>query len=233
MTFGRKALHCSRVSPGQKHATPQLPSALNIHRHLTGLSTAPPPSAFSLIELLAVVAILLIITTLYWGGKSGSREKQKQAVCSQNLEKLFISLEIYANEHVAKFPEKIGATNSAQVLDLLVPKYTADTSMFICPASKDAPLPGGQSIAPQQISYAYYMGRQSKDPQDALLTDKQINNLSKTQGQVAFSTTGKPPGDNHGKLGGNVLFCDGHADVSTPISAFSLVLTQGVVLLNP
>ncbi len=216
MTCGQKNLHCSKVDS-----------------NVPGFDLTLRPSAFSLIELLAVVAILLIITTLYWGGKSGSRDKQKQAVCSQNLERLFISLEIYGNEQAGKFPEKTGATNSAEALDLLVPKYTADTSMFICPASRDAPLPGGESIARHQISYAYYMGRRGKDPQEALLTDKQINNLSKTPGQLIFSATGKPPGDNHGKLGGNVLFCDGHADASTPISGFSLVLTQSVVLLNP
>src|SRR4051794_33717291 len=114
MTFGRKTLHCSGVLPSRKHGNPQRPSASKFNRNLTGLRSAQPSSAFSLIELLAVAAIILIITTLYWGGKSGSREKQKQAVCSQNLEKLFISLEIYANEHVATFPEKAGATNSAQ-----------------------------------------------------------------------------------------------------------------------
>lgn len=191
-------------------------------------------AAFSLIELLITVLIILVLTTMYWGGNSASRQKGRMTTCQQNLQKVFIAMQIYANEHSAKFPSKSGAKLSEEPLDRLVPHYTSDTSAFICPGSKDSELPGGESIAKRKISYAYYMGRTSNEgASEALMSDRQVDTQSKSPNQALFSTTGKPPGNNHKQYGGNILFCDGHADHSDPRSAFSLVVTQGIVLLNP
>jgi len=190
-------------------------------------------SAFSLLELLVVLAIIVILTTLYWGSNSGSRQKKMQVQCENNLQKIYLGLEVFANEHELKFPEKPGARVSAEPLADLVPRYTSDTSLFICPASTDRRLDTGVLLQKQRISYAYYMGWHSKEPGDPLMSDKQIDSQSKAAGQLVFSTTGQAPGNNHGKEGGNVLFCDGHVQASPPYAAFSLTLTQGVVLVNP
>jgi prepilin-type N-terminal cleavage/methylation domain-containing protein/prepilin-type processing-associated H-X9-DG protein len=190
--------------------------------------------AFSLIELLITVLIILVLFTMYWGGNSNSRQKARLGTCQQNLQKIFMAMQIYANEHSAKFPAKTGSKLSQEPLDRLVPHYTSDTAAFICPASKDSQLPGGESIAKRKISYAYYMGRTSSDgAQDALMSDRQVDTQSKSQNQALFSSDGKPPGNNHKQFGGNILFCDGHTDHSDPRSSFSLVVTQGIVLLNP
>ena len=188
--------------------------------------------AFSLLELLVTVAIILILTTMYWGSNSPSRRKQQKAACQKNLLSMNIAMLIFANDHNGKFPDTAGARTSEEALDELVPRYTADTSIFICPASKDSSLPAGESIARRRISYAYYMGRRS-DSTEALFSDRQVDEQAKTAGQTAFSTTGKGPGSNHGKSGGNFLFADGRVEWSPPQMAFSIVLTQGVVLLNP
>jgi prepilin-type N-terminal cleavage/methylation domain-containing protein/prepilin-type processing-associated H-X9-DG protein len=191
-------------------------------------------AGFSLIELLAVAAILLLLFTLYWGsGSSDNQQRQVQKECQTRLQKIYIAMDIYANDHAGKFPELAGARTSEEALDALVPRYTVDTPVFICPGAKDPPLPAGQSFRQHKISYAYYMGRRAADSPQALLSDQQVNSESKTAGEYAFSTTGKPPGNNHGKLGGNFLFCDGRAEPAPARLPFSLLLTQGVVLLNP
>ena len=105
--------------------------------------------------------------------------------------------------------------------------------MFICPGSKDSPLPSGESFSNRKISYAYYMGRSTNDTAAVLMSDCQINNQPKATSQLVFSSTGKPPGNNHRNAGGNFLFGDGHAEMCPPNAGFSLLLTQGVVLLNP
>jgi prepilin-type processing-associated H-X9-DG protein len=178
----------------------------------------PSVAAFSLIELLAVAAILLLLFTLYWGSSASE---------------IHMAMEIYANDHAGKFPEAPGARTSEEALDALVPRYTVDTAVFTCPGSKDPPLPAGQSFRQHRISYAYYMGRRAAEPQLVLMSDQQVDTQSRSAGEYAFSSTGKPPGNNHGKLGGNFLFCDGRAESSPARVPFSLVLTQGVVLLNP
>lgn len=195
---------------------------------------AASPAGFSLIELLAVAAILLLLFTLYWGGNaSDNRQRQALKDCQNHLQKIYMALEIYANDHAGKFPELAGARTAEEALDALVPRYTVDTAVFICPGAKDSPLPAGESFRQHKISYAYYMGRRAADSQQALMSDEQVDTRSKRAGEQAFSSTGKPPGNNHGKLGGNCLFCDGRAEPAPAQVPFSLLLTQGVVLLNP
>jgi len=189
--------------------------------------------AFSLIELLVVLALLIIMMTMYWGFGARNYQRQQQKACQKNLLKIYLALEIYANEHAGKFPEAAGARTSEDALSPLVPRYTADTASFVCPGSKDAPIPSGESFANRKISYAYYMGRRAADSQAALMSDKQVDTQAKAVGQVLFSTNGKAPANNHHRYGGNVLFCDGRAELSLARSEFSLGLTQGVVLLNP
>jgi prepilin-type processing-associated H-X9-DG protein len=149
------------------------------------------------------------------------------------LEKIYLALQIYANDASGKLPFVTIAPTSEAPLSLLVPRYTADTSIFICPGSRDSALPSGVSFAGRKISYAYYMGEHVGDPQQPLMSDRQINTLPKQVGDQVFSATGKPPGNNHRKYGGNFLFADGHVELTAPQLAFSLVTTQGVVLLNP
>jgi prepilin-type N-terminal cleavage/methylation domain-containing protein len=188
---------------------------------------------FSLIELLVVLALLAVISSLYFGFGSPNHQRTEQKNCASNLQKCFIALEIYANDSAGKFPVVTNARTSEEPLELLVPRYTADTAIFVCPGSKDTPLPPGESLSKHKISYAYYMGLRSGGAPSALMSDAQINAESKNAGEPVFSTTGKPPGNNHHKFGGNVMFSDGRAELSSTQASFSLVFTQGVVLLNP
>jgi prepilin-type N-terminal cleavage/methylation domain-containing protein/prepilin-type processing-associated H-X9-DG protein len=190
-------------------------------------------AAFSLIELLLTVTIILILTTLYFGPNNAGRQRALKRVCQKNLEKIYVAMEIYANEHSSSFPEVPGARTSEEALEVLVPKYTSDTSAFICPGSKDGALPQGESFRARTISYAYYMGRFSTNGTQVLMSDRQVDTQPKTAGQPVFSTTGKPPGNNHRKFGGNFLFSDGHTEMSPALAPFPLGLIKGEVLLNP
>jgi prepilin-type N-terminal cleavage/methylation domain-containing protein/prepilin-type processing-associated H-X9-DG protein len=191
-------------------------------------------AGFSMIELLAVVAILLLVFVLYWApSTSGNREREVQKDCQTHLQKIYVAMEIYANEHAGGFPVLTGAVTSAEALDALVPRYTVDTAVFVCPGSKDRPLSAGESFRQHKISYAYYMGRRAGDGQQVLMSDEQVDTRAKAAGEYAFSATGKPPGNNHDKRGGNLLFCDGRTDATPSRLPFALMLTQGVVLLNP
>jgi prepilin-type N-terminal cleavage/methylation domain-containing protein/prepilin-type processing-associated H-X9-DG protein len=190
-------------------------------------------AGFSLLELLIVAALILILTTMYWSRGSPNRRRVQQGACQQNLLKIYVPLEIYANDHDGKFPDGAGARTSEEALQVLVPRCTVDTSVFTCPASKDSPLPMGEPFGQRRISYAYYAGRRASDTQAVLMSDRQVNTQAKNAGDFAFSTTGKPPGNNHGQYGGNFLFGDGHVETTKAQLPFSLMLTQGVALLNP
>jgi prepilin-type N-terminal cleavage/methylation domain-containing protein/prepilin-type processing-associated H-X9-DG protein len=195
--------------------------------------TVPNPRAFSLIELLAVIAIMVILTTLFWGSDSQGEAAARKKACERNLQKLYVAMEIFATDNTGSFPKVADARTSDAPLNALVPRYTSETALFICPGAKGLGLANGGPILGKRTSYAYYMGRTQADATEPLLSDAQINTQPKAAGQPAFSSTGKPPGNNHGKTGGNIVFCDGRV-VPSPVQVpFALGLTQGVVLLNP
>jgi hypothetical protein len=190
-------------------------------------------AAFTLIEMLISMVLMIIMFTMLWGFGSPSHQREQKKRCQQNLQRLYLALEIYANDNHGDFPFTPSALNSAEALDVLVPKYTVDTGSFICPGSKDSELPAGESIRKRKISYAYYMGRRSKDKDEVLMSDKQIDTASKIAEQQVFSSNGKAPGNNHHQYGGNFLFTDGHLQSSSNRAPFSLVMPKHVVLLNP
>ncbi len=188
---------------------------------------------FSLVELLITLALMIIMTTMMWGFGSANRQRAEKKACQQNLSKIYLTMQIYANDYGGKFPDNTNAQTSETALDVLVPRYTVDTSIFICPGGRDSALPESRSFRNRKISYAYYMGAPLNDAQQVLMSDRQVNTSPKNAGDYAFSTTGKPPGNNHHKYGGNFLFGDGHMEMTPPKVPFSLAVPPGVMLLNP
>jgi prepilin-type N-terminal cleavage/methylation domain-containing protein len=188
---------------------------------------------FSLIEMLISLTIILILFTMMYGFGSRSHQMTQKKKCQANLQKMYIALQIYSNDSQGKFPVTTNAHSSEDVLDVLVPRYSSDTAIFVCPGSKDSPLPAGESLRKGRISYAYYMGRTVSDAEKVLLSDKQVDAQAKDAGQQVFSENGKSPGNNHHKYGGTFLFCDGGMKSSPPASAIALPLGTNVVLLNP
>jgi type II secretory pathway pseudopilin PulG len=191
-------------------------------------------TGFSLIELLITLALMIILTTMFFGFASARHQRTAKELCADNLQKIYLALQIYANDFHGALPENTNAATSEDVLDLLVPKYSADTSIFICPGGRDSQIPSGESLRKNKISYAYYMGWQlNTATQIVLMSDRQINTEAKRAGELVFSPNGKSPGNNHHKYGGNFLFSDGSVQASGPQLTFSLALPPGIVLLNP
>ena len=190
-------------------------------------------NGFSLLELLITVALIAILTTMMYGFASAKHQRTQKQLCADNLQKIYLAMQIYANDFGGWLPQNTNAATSEQVLDELVPRYTADTSIFICPGGRDAQIPSGEPLIKHKISYAYYMGRRLDTPPAVLMSDRQVDTQPKVAGEYVFSPNGRSPGNNHHKYGGNFLFCDGSVQAGGPQLAFSLPATQGVVLLNP
>lgn len=190
-------------------------------------------SGFTLIEMLITLALICIMSAMLYGFGSKSHQRSQQKLCADNLQKIYLAMQIYANDFHGALPQSTNAVTSEGVLDELVPKYTADTSIFICPGGRDAQIPSGEPLRDHKISYAYFMGRRLETPQVPLMSDRQINAEPKRAGEMVFSPDGKPPGNNHHKFGGNFLLCDGSVQFSPAQLAFSFAGAPGVVLFNP
>ncbi len=177
--------------------------------------------------------ILIMYVMLYGPWTENYQEKQKRA-CQKQLQLLHVALVIYAEENRGWYPWVRDATTSDVPLNLLVPRCTVQTDLFICPGSKDPKLPATKPIAGRVISYAYYTGYQREGtPTDVLMSDEQVDSQAKIAQQLAFSPDGKPPGHNHRKFGGNLLHRDGSTEPSPPLAARDLTFPATVTLLNP
>jgi prepilin-type processing-associated H-X9-DG protein len=191
-------------------------------------------SGFTLIELLVVMAIMIIMYFALASSWSSSWQKKQIVLCQKNLQTVYTSLRMYAQDNDDAFPAVSGATVSEQPLELLVPRYTSRTDIFVCPGSKDPPLPQAQPFGKNKISYAYYMGcRLDDDARQPLVSDEQLVNPSPTGSSQVFSSDGKPRGNNHHKFGGNILFCDGHIQSIANTATNELISKTSVILLNP
>lgn len=189
---------------------------------------------FSLIEMLLVIAIILILYVMMYGPAQKSYQDKRKIDCQKNLQLLHMALRMYAADYRDSFPVVAGAATSELPLSLLVPRYTAETRIFVCPGSADRRLPEAQPFTDRKISYAYYMGHGANDgTNEMLITDEQIDTRPRGTGQQMFSPNGKRPGNNHRKFGGNVLFCDGHVEECPPVAARDLAFSNNVILLNP
>src|SRR5277367_2210914 len=174
-------------------------------------------AGFSLVELLVVMFIIVVLYTIYLGGGSKGFQTKQKRNCERNLETIYTALTTWANDNTNSFPAIAGAQTSEPPLSQLIPSYTTGAEFFICPGTKESPLPDAKPFANRRISYSYYMGRSDHDGADQpLLTDWQVNTNSKTTGRPLFSADGSKPGNNHNKYGGNVMFCDGNVKASPP-----------------
>lgn len=191
-------------------------------------------NGFSLVELLLVVLIVMVLVILSAGRLTTSSRDKIKAQCQGNLQKIFLSTTIYANDNKGSYPLIINAEHSEQPLSLLVPRCTTLTEMFICPGSGDRALPEGESFARRRISYAYYMGRLTNEgPDEVILSDRQIDTSAKTNGQQIFSYDGSRPGANHGKYGGCYITLSGESGATPSIANRSFSFGTNVTLLNP
>lgn len=189
---------------------------------------------FSLLELLLTMVIIAILFLAMNSHQSQVNQDKQSIACQANLRNIHLALEVYAAENRGRLPYVQGATSSDEPLSLLVPRSTSMTEVFICPGSGDSKLPAGKPFGGYVISYAYAMGLQiTNDASSMLLSDGQVNDQPKKAGETVFSITGRRPGANHFKYGGNVLFADGHVERFKPVTTNDLAILSGAIFLNP
>jgi type II secretory pathway pseudopilin PulG len=188
---------------------------------------------FSLVELIVTLALMIVLAVMLFGFSSAKRQRTAKQLCGDNLQKIFLALQIYANDSRGNFPVVTNAATSEEPFDLLVPKYSTDTSIFICPGGRDSAIPDSESLRKHKISYAYFMGRHVELSSSVLASDRLIDLAAKRSGEQIFSANGKSPGNNHHKYGGNFLLSDGSVETSPALLSMPALTTNGIVLLNP
>lgn len=83
--------------------------------------------AFTLIELLIVVAIIMLLVALLLPVLSSVRERARITQCIDNLHQIGSAIQLYLNDYNQAFPDKLGKLKS----------YVKSPEVFMCPSDTD------------------------------------------------------------------------------------------------
>lgn len=106
--------------------------------------------AFTLTEIVVVLAILFILAALLFPVFARMRENGKTATCQSNLHQLYIALSQYVADSDSHFPDH------RQWKESLLP-YIKSERVFFCP-NVSRPLPIGSPVADDGSDYSYTGG---------------------------------------------------------------------------
>lgn len=199
--------------------------------------------AFTLIELLTVMAVIAILAALLLPAVNQGRARAKRINCINHLRQVGVAFQEFAHDHNGQFPTAVPAslggseefTTSGYLLagnfyfsfrhfqalsnDLVAPQ------MLVCPA--DTRIAATNFAALQNENLSYFIGLKSEysRPNSILAGDRNLTN------DLTGTTTLVRLGDLRGwrwtaelhRFNGNLLFADGHvAERSTPPLVSSL-----------
>ncbi len=103
--------------------------------------------AFTLIEILVVVAIISILAALLLPVLIGARDKARQSACASNLRQVGAAIQMYADDHDSTFP--VGAYPVTPPLpaqpyqvnwrdELVFGRYVTHLGIFTCPSAPNS-----------------------------------------------------------------------------------------------
>lgn len=117
------------------------------------LGLSCPSGAFTLVEILVVIAILGILASILFPVFTRARDKGRQACCTSNLKQLATALHCYANDHDEMFPLDSDFGPGCFWFERIQP-YVRNEQIGVCPQKDFAPrIPPGADH-PYPATYA-------------------------------------------------------------------------------
>jgi len=97
--------------------------------------------AFTLIELLMVIGIVVVLAALLLPTISRTKESGRSAVCLNNLHQIGIGLQLYVQENQNRMPtmfdrSPIPGTTNRPSMDIVLFPHIGSTNVFECPSDR-------------------------------------------------------------------------------------------------
>lgn len=107
--------------------------------------------AFTLVEMLVVLAILGILSGFLFAAFAGVREKGRQTTCASNLKQIGIAFSLYADDNADVLPpSSVEVSRNVWWPELTAP-YVKNQQIYLCPSDSSSKLQPGISVS----SYGY------------------------------------------------------------------------------
>lgn len=111
------------------------PNSLPIQRSrckINSPAVLPRRAAFTLVEVLIVVAIIGILAAILLPVFNRARQTARGAVCQSNLRQIGLALDLYVNDHNRFYPDRLLSLAYCSWADDVL-SYTKTNKVFTCP----------------------------------------------------------------------------------------------------
>jgi prepilin-type N-terminal cleavage/methylation domain-containing protein/prepilin-type processing-associated H-X9-DG protein len=188
--------------------------------------------AFTLVELLVVMAIIGLLAALLLPALSGGKLEAKRVLCENNLQQQGLAFQLFAHDHNSKFPMQVSADEGG-AQEFVQNGYRVNGQFFfsfrifqtlsnelvtpdllICPA--DTRLPATKFSQLQNSNLSYFVNAEADyfKPASILAGDRNLASNTFSNPSILHDGDGirlRWTQELHG-FKGNVLFADGHVE---------------------
>jgi len=199
-------------------------SAVDTRRH----------GAFTLVEMLMVIAIIAILISTLLPALQGAKAKAQRIQCVSNLKQVGLGFHLFAHEHDSKFPMGVSTNNGGTLEYVIYSRYAtagfylqyrhfqalsndlSNPHVLVCPTDTNRLNPPDffASLANSNISYFVGVNADYNQPSSILAGDRNItSSVLRSSGVIRLlngNSVQWTSSQHHYK--GNMLFGDGHVD---------------------
>jgi prepilin-type N-terminal cleavage/methylation domain-containing protein len=196
------------------------------------------PYAFTLIELLCVIAIIAIMAAMLLPAVAGAKAKGQRAQCISNLRQLGIGFTTFAHDHEGKFPAQV-ATDAGGAQELAFRAYNIPGKFYFayqlflpvtnelstprvlwCPSDRRESTERFSSFSNASLSYFMGLNADPSLPSSVLSGDRNLtNDYIAPSSLLRFGSQHllRWSGELH-RFKGDLLKADGHVDEANSLT---------------